>query len=105
VLAEASLTLKRLGDLPRQNGLPLALREIEPEDPGVRRSAKHSGSAGARRGLGDHVAAARRHRPADRQRARCVKARHRSSEFIGFLEQLNGAYPSDTKIKLSLNSH
>jgi transposase len=35
----------------------------------------------------------------------CVEERHRSSEFIGFLEQLNDAYPADTAIKLILDNH
>jgi transposase len=35
----------------------------------------------------------------------CVEDRHRSSEFIGFLERLNDAYPADTAIKLILDNH
>lgn len=35
----------------------------------------------------------------------CVEARHRSREFIGFLKQLDAAYPTDTAIKLVLDNH
>jgi transposase len=35
----------------------------------------------------------------------CVEDRHRSREFIGFLKQLDRAYPSDTAIKLILDNH
>jgi len=35
----------------------------------------------------------------------CVEDRHRSIEFIGFLEHLNDAYPADTAIKLILDNH
>ncbi len=35
----------------------------------------------------------------------CVEDRHRSREFVGFLKQLNEAYPADTAIKLILDNH
>ncbi len=35
----------------------------------------------------------------------CVEERHRSREFIGFLERLDAAYPTDTAIKLILDNH
>jgi transposase len=35
----------------------------------------------------------------------CVEDRHRSREFIGFLKQINDAYPADTSIKLILDNH
>ncbi len=35
----------------------------------------------------------------------CVEDRHRSREFIGFLKQLDAAYPTDTAIKLILDNH
>jgi transposase len=35
----------------------------------------------------------------------CVEDRHRSREFIGFLQRLNAAYPADTAIKLILDNH
>ena len=35
----------------------------------------------------------------------CVEDRHRSREFIGFLETLDAAYPSDTAIKVILDNH
>jgi transposase len=35
----------------------------------------------------------------------CVEDRHRSREFVGFLERLDAAYPSDTAIKLILDNH
>lgn len=35
----------------------------------------------------------------------CVEDRHRSCEFIGFLELLDRAYPADTAIKLILDNH
>ena len=34
-----------------------------------------------------------------------VEDRHRSREFIGFLKQLDVAYPADTAIKLILDNH
>ncbi len=34
-----------------------------------------------------------------------VENRHRSREFVGFLERLNAAYPTDTAIKLILDNH
>ena len=35
----------------------------------------------------------------------CVEDRHRSREFIGFLKQLDAAYPTQTAIKLILDNH
>jgi transposase len=35
----------------------------------------------------------------------CVEDRHRSREFIGFLQKLDAAYPTDTAIKLILDNH
>lgn len=35
----------------------------------------------------------------------CVEDRHRSREFIGFLKQLDAAYPTETAIKLILDNH
>jgi transposase len=35
----------------------------------------------------------------------CVEDRHRSREFIGFLKQLDAAYPQETAIKLLLDNH
>jgi transposase len=35
----------------------------------------------------------------------CIEERHRSREFVGFLERLDTAYPSDTAIKLILDNH
>ena len=35
----------------------------------------------------------------------CVEDRHRSREFVGFLEKLDAAYPTDTAIKLILGNH
>jgi len=35
----------------------------------------------------------------------CVEDRHRSREFVGFLERLDAAYPADTAIKLILDNH
>jgi transposase len=35
----------------------------------------------------------------------CVEDRHRSREFISFLERLDAAYPQDTAIKLILDNH
>ena len=35
----------------------------------------------------------------------CIEARHRSREFVGFLKQLDAAYPADTGIKLILDNH
>jgi transposase len=35
----------------------------------------------------------------------CVEDRHRSREFIGFLQMLDAAYPTDTAIKLILDNH
>lgn len=35
----------------------------------------------------------------------CVEDRHRSREFIGFLKQLDAAYPTHTAIKLILDNH
>ena len=35
----------------------------------------------------------------------CVKDRHRSREFVGFLQKLDAAYPTDTAIKLILDNH
>jgi transposase len=35
----------------------------------------------------------------------CVEHRHRSREFVGFLKQLDNAYPTDTAIKLLLDNH
>lgn len=35
----------------------------------------------------------------------CVEDRHRSREFIGFLKQLDAAYPAHTAIKLILDNH
>jgi len=35
----------------------------------------------------------------------CVEDRHRSREFIGFLERLDAAYPTDTAITLILDNH
>ena len=35
----------------------------------------------------------------------CIQERHRSREFIGFLKQLDAAYPADTGIKLILDNH
>lgn len=35
----------------------------------------------------------------------CVEDRHRSREFIGFLNKLDTAYPTDTAIKLILDNH
>jgi transposase len=35
----------------------------------------------------------------------CVEDRHRSREFVGFLEKLDAAYPTDTAIKLILDNH
>jgi transposase len=35
----------------------------------------------------------------------CIEDRHRSREFIGFLKQLDAAYPADTGIKLILDNH
>jgi transposase len=35
----------------------------------------------------------------------CVENRHRSREFIGFLEKLDAAYATDTAIKLILDNH
>jgi transposase len=34
-----------------------------------------------------------------------VENRHRSREFVGFLEMLDEAYPNDTAIKLILDNH
>jgi transposase len=34
-----------------------------------------------------------------------VENRHRSREFIGFLNKLDAAYPSDTAIKIILDNH
>ena len=35
----------------------------------------------------------------------CVEDRHRSREFVGFLERLDAAYPTDTAITLILDNH
>jgi len=35
----------------------------------------------------------------------CVENRHRSREFVAFLERLDAAYPTDTAIKLILDNH
>lgn len=35
----------------------------------------------------------------------CVEDRHRSCEFVGFLKQLDKAYPTDAAIKLILDNH
>ena len=35
----------------------------------------------------------------------CVEDRHRSREFVGFLQKLDAAYPTDTAIKLILDNH
>lgn len=35
----------------------------------------------------------------------CVEDRHRSREFVGFLNKLDAAYPSDTAIKVILDNH
>jgi transposase len=35
----------------------------------------------------------------------CVEARHRSREFIAFLEELDAAYPPTTALKLILDNH
>jgi transposase len=35
----------------------------------------------------------------------CVENRHRSREFVGFLKQLDAAYPTETAIKLILDNH
>src|SRR3984885_15185076 len=35
----------------------------------------------------------------------CVEDRHRSREFVGHLQRLNAAYPTDTAIKLILDNH
>jgi transposase len=35
----------------------------------------------------------------------CVENRHRSREFIGFLKELDAAYPTDIAIKLILDNH
>jgi transposase len=35
----------------------------------------------------------------------CIENRHRSREFVGFLQRLNEAYPADTAIKLILDNH
>jgi transposase len=35
----------------------------------------------------------------------CIENRHRSREFVGFLKQLNEAYPAETAIKLILDNH
>ena len=35
----------------------------------------------------------------------CIEDRHRSREFVGFLERLDAAYPADTAIKLILDNH
>ena len=34
-----------------------------------------------------------------------VEDRHRSREFVGFLKQLDAAYPPETAIKLILDNH
>ena len=34
-----------------------------------------------------------------------IENRHRSREFVGFLEKLDAAYPTDTAIKLILDNH
>jgi transposase len=36
---------------------------------------------------------------------RLLENRHRSREFVGFLEKLDAAYPTDTAIKLILDNH
>jgi len=35
----------------------------------------------------------------------CIEDRHRSREFVGFLNRLDAAYPADTAIKLILDNH
>ena len=35
----------------------------------------------------------------------CVEDRHRSREFVSFLKKLDGAYPSETAIKVILDNH
>lgn len=35
----------------------------------------------------------------------CVENRHRSREFVGFLEKVDAAYSTDTAIKLILDNH
>jgi transposase len=35
----------------------------------------------------------------------CIENRHRSREFVGFLKQLDEAYPTETAIKLILDNH
>jgi hypothetical protein len=49
---------------------------------------------------GSHPAFAR-----DHENKRHGKDRHRSREFIGFLEKLDAAYPTDTAIKVILDNH